>query len=56
LHSDVDPLCVEGLEHDFGHLLPVFWGIEGGFCQDEYGLLRIASEVVKYASVPKLFH
>ena len=33
LDGDVHCWCVEGLEHDLGHLLTVGLGVEGGLCE-----------------------
>ncbi len=43
LHSDVESLHVEGLEHNLSHVLPVLGRIKRGFGKNNDCLLRIAS-------------
>ena len=48
--------CVEGLEHDLGHLLPVGLGVEGGLGQEDWVLLWGDTELVVEGVVPDLLH
>lgn len=56
LHSNVQPFDIKSLEHDFGHMFTVLWGIEGRFSEHKDGLGRVAPQVVENTPVPKLFH
>ena len=48
--------CVEGLEHDLGHLLPVGLGVEGSLSQEDGLLLGGNTELVVEGVVPDLLH
>lgn len=56
LDTDEETLNIEGLEHDFCHLLSVLWRIHGRFCQDKAMLFWLTAEVRVDSSVPELFH
>ncbi len=56
LHANVQTFDIESLEHDFGHMLTVLWGVERGFSEHKDCLGRVAPQVVENTPVPKLFH
>jgi hypothetical protein len=56
LHSDEEPLHVESLKHDLGHLLSVLGSVHGRLSQDEPVLLWLASQIGIDGSVPELLH
>merc|ERR1711862_377275 len=48
--------CVEGLEHDLGHLFPVGLRIQGGFSQQDGVFFRSHTELIVEGMMPDLFH
>ena len=56
LDSDVHGGCVEGLEHDLGHLLSVGFGVEGSFSQEDGVFLWGNSQLVVEGVMPDLLH
>jgi len=56
LNGDVHGRCVEGLEHDLGHLLPVGLGVEGGLSQEDGVFLGCDTELVVEGVMPNLLH
>uniref|UniRef100_A0A146M3T5 Uncharacterized protein n=1 Tax=Lygus hesperus TaxID=30085 RepID=A0A146M3T5_LYGHE len=48
--------CVEGFEHDLGHLLPVGLRVEGGFSQEDGVFLGGDSQLVVEGVVPDFLH
>ena len=56
LEGDVHGRCVEGLEHDLGHLLPVGLGVKGGLGQENWMFLRGNAELFVEGVVPDLLH
>jgi len=48
--------CVEGLEHDLGHLFPVGLRVEGSFSQEDRVFLRSHTEFIVEGVMPDLFH
>ena len=56
LDSDVHGGCVEGLEHDLGHLLSVGFGVEGSFSQEDGVFLGGNSQLVVESVMPDLLH
>jgi len=56
LNGDVHGRCVEGLEHDLGHLLPVGLGVEGGLSQEDGVFLGCDTELVVEGMMPNLLH
>lgn len=56
LDRDVEGGCVEGLEHDLGHLLSVRLGIDGGFGEQNRVFLRSHSQLIVEGVVPNLLH
>merc|ERR1712165_141642 len=48
--------CVEGLEHDLGHLFPVGLRIEGSFSQQDGVFFRSHTEFIVEGVMPDLFH
>lgn len=56
LDGDVECGCVEGLEHDLGHLLTVGLGVDGSFGQENGVLFGGNTELVVEGVVPDLLH
>jgi hypothetical protein len=56
LDGDVEGGCVEGLEHDLGHLLTVGLGVDGSFGQENGVLFGGNAELVVEGVVPDLLH
>jgi len=56
LDGDVHGRSVEGLEHDLRHLLPVGFGVERGFRQQDGMLLGRNSQFVVEGMMPDLLH
>ena len=56
LDGDVHGRCVEGLEHDLGHLLPVGLGVEGGLSEENRVLFWGHTQLFVESVVPDLLH
>lgn len=56
LNGDVEGRSVEGLEDDLGHLLPIGFGVDGRFGEQDRMLFRGDTELVVKGVVPYLFH
>ena len=56
LNGDVKGGCVEGLEHNLGHLFTVGLGVEGGLGEKDGVLLGSDTELVVEGVVPDLLH
>mmetsp|Transcript_11888 Transcript_11888/g.27718 ORF Transcript_11888/g.27718 Transcript_11888/m.27718 type:complete len:265 (+) Transcript_11888:731-1525(+) len=56
LHRDVQPLDVEGFEHNFSHQLTVLWRVERRLCKQEAMLLRRASKLPKNCLLQEPLH
>merc|ERR1719431_2013609 len=56
LDGDIHGGHVEGLKHNLGHLLPVGFGVEGGFSQQDGLLLRGNTQLIVEGVVPDLLH
>ena len=56
LDGDVHGRCVEGLEHDLGHLLAVSLRVEGGLSQENGVFLGGNTELVVEGVMPDLLH
>jgi len=56
LDGDVHGGCVEGFEHDLGHLLPVGLGVEGSLGQEDGVFLGCDTELVVEGVMPDLLH
>ena len=56
LDGDVHGGCVEGLEHDLGHLLPVGLGVKGGFSQEDGVFLWCDTKLIVEGMMPDLLH
>ena len=56
LDGDVHGRCVEGLEHDLGHLFSVGLGVEGSLGQQDGVLLWGDTEFIVEGMMPDLFH
>lgn len=54
LHTNKESFYAEGLEHDFGDLLPILWRVEWRLGEDEPVLLRFASQIGVNGFVPEL--
>ena len=48
--------CVEGFEHDLGHLLPVSLRVEGSFCEQDEVFLGSHTQLIVGGVVPDLHH
>lgn len=56
LNTNVQTFDIKSLEHDFGHMLTVLWGVKGRFSKHKDCLGRVTPQVVENTPVPKLFH
>lgn len=46
LHSDVEAMHIERLEHDFGHLFPGFWRVHWRLSQNKSVLFGLAPQIL----------
>ena len=56
LDSDVESGCIEGLEHDLGHLFTVGLGVEGSLSEQDGVLFGSNTEFVIESVMPNLLH